>query len=241
MPIAAASIAAQAARFMELAPISSFADDTPLAQDMADQYELARLGCLEACDWSFASRAVTLPPRVPGTYDHDDDLPYAFSLPGDCARLIQVVDDWTRWRIDGRLLRADAAGPLRIRYTADITDEMSMSASFRTAVALRLAALLSPRWVGAETKIAALEDRASRALKEAMRLDARSASIERYDGGDPATTDWVGMAMHGGAPRMTSRYVGVPAVVKVVSPLPPATPGDATDTDYAAIYRGAIP
>lgn len=73
-----------------------------------------------------------------------------------------------------------------------------MPVTFQTAVALRLAALLSPRWVGAETKVSALEERAARALKDAMRNDARTASIERYDGASGIPGDWVDHAVGNG-------------------------------------------
>lgn len=191
-PRATAAIASQAFRAMEMAPFSSFADDTPQAQDAAEQYLIARRMCLEACDWSFASTVADLPLKIDGVGDRD--LPFVYALPGNCVRLIHPVDTYVRWRVDGRLLRADAKGPLTVRYTADVEDETILPAVFQTAVALRLAALLSPRWVGSDTKTRALEDGAELHLKNAMRQDARSASAQRYDGMSWADYDLAGWA-----------------------------------------------
>lgn len=192
-PTANANIGAQAFRFMEMAPFSSFADDTPQAQDAADQYPVARHMCLEACDWSFASKVAALPEADTGAII-DPALAHSYSLPGDCLRMLHTLDRYVRWRIDGNILRADRSGPLPIRYTADVQDDQRMTAAFQTALALRLAALLSPRWVGADSKTNALEQRADLALRQAMKLDGRSASIERYDGEEPGVTDWAGWA-----------------------------------------------
>ncbi|WP_347137524.1 hypothetical protein [Paracoccus sp. SSK6] len=193
--MAIATIGAAAFQAMELAPFSSFADDTPQAQDAAAQYPVARRMCLEACDWSFASVVADLPQIATVGLPVDPALPHAFSLPGDCVIFRHPLDLDLRWRLDGRTLRAEWPGPLPVRYTRDIDNENIMPATFQTALALRLAAMLSPRWVGADSKTQSLDNRAALALKEAMRLDARSASLERYDGQDYGVTDWVGWAM----------------------------------------------
>ncbi|MGR3521938.1 MAG: hypothetical protein ACU0FT_04210 [Paracoccus sp. (in: a-proteobacteria)] len=193
-PRANSGIAATAFRLMELAPFSSFADDTPQAQDAAQEYPRARRMCLEACDWSFASVVAYLPEARPETAP-DPELPFSYVLPGDCLRMMQTMCSDIRWRLDRRTVRADASGPLAIRYIADVEDEQILPASFQTAIAYRLAALMSPRWVGAENKAQGLEQRAEMSLRSAMKLDARSASIERYDGADPGVADWAAWAV----------------------------------------------
>lgn len=194
-PTANANICATAFQAMELAPFSSFADDTPQAQDAADQYPVARRMCLEACDWSFASRVVSLPQITASGDPVDPSLPYGFQLPGDCVSFRHPLDLWVRWRLDGRNLRADRPGPMAIRYTRDLDNEHLMPATFQTALALRLAAILSPRWVGAESKTQSLENRAEVALRQAMKLDGRSASVERYDGRPDGVADWASWAV----------------------------------------------
>ncbi len=193
-PTALANIGATAFQAMELAPFSSFADDTPQAQDAAAQYPIARRMCLEACDWSFGSHVVALPQISGSGMPSDPALPCCYALPGDCVAFRHTLDPDVRWRLDGRVLRADRPGPLSVRYTRDIDNEQLMPATFQTALALRLAALLSPRWVGAETKTNALDQRAEAVLKSAMKLDGRTASPERYDGQPAGVADWAAWA-----------------------------------------------
>lgn len=193
-PIATSTIASQAFRLMELSAISSFADDTPQARAAAEQYPIAMAMCLEAADWSFASVLAALPPATldPG-HAADEDLPFTYKLPGDCVRLIEVTDPDVKYRRDRDYLRADAPTSLTIRYTATPPDASKLPATFQTAVAFRLAALLAPKWIGAQTKITGLENGAERMLMAAMKQDARQASPARYDG-RPEQPDWVSEA-----------------------------------------------
>lgn len=190
MPAAAAAIAAQSFRLMELSPLSSFADDSEQAQSAAEQYPEALQIVLEAADWSFASVLASLPEAsLPAGAAADDTLPHAFQIPHDCLA-IREVRNCARWRADRDLLRADAGAPLVLRYTGRISDETRLPATFRLAVAWRLAALLAPRWLGTASKVQRLEDGAAEALRAAMRQDARQASAARYDG-RPPQPDWV--------------------------------------------------
>lgn len=191
-PIATSTIASQAFRFMELSPISSFADDSAQARAAAEQYDVALGMCLEACDWSFASVRADLPElaALPGGAAADADFPFSYALPGDCVVLREVVDPLARWRRDRDLLRADTSGPLTVRYTGQTPNEAGLPATFRTAVSYQLAALLAPLWMGTASKLATLEQSAAGMLRQAMRMDARQASPARYDG-RPMEGDWV--------------------------------------------------
>lgn len=229
---AIATIGTLAFQAMELAPFSSFADDTPQARDAAGQYPVARRMCLEACDWSFASIAVQLPQIVSTGIPVDPSLPYAYNLPGDCIIFRHPLDLDIRWRLDGRTLRAEWPGLLPVRYSRDIDNENIMPATFQAALALRLAAMMSPRWVGDDRKVQSLESRAEMALKSAMKQDARSASLERYDGQPWGIDNWADWAVGGPA---LSRGVAVARPAAVPAPAIPLA-----DTDYAAIFQGDI-
>lgn len=190
-PIATSTIVAQAWRFMELAPISSFADDTEQARSSAEQYTNALRECLARADWSFASTLVLLPQaELPDTVASDPELPYFFQRPGDLVRLIEVGSGRTVFRLDREGLRANEPGPLRIRYTAEITNESILPAAFQTAVSLRLAVLLGPRWLGTRNKIEALASQFEVELKQAKKQDSRSASGARYDDDIGDSSDW---------------------------------------------------
>lgn len=191
-PVATSTIVSQAFRLMELAPVSSFADDSDQARAAAEQYPVALDMCLEACDWSFASVSVDLPPlaSLPAGNAAEAGFPFAYALPGDCIVAREVGDRWTRWRRDRDLVRADQAGPMPLRYTARIVNEAILPATFRTAVSYRLAALLAPSWNGTASKAAQLENGAVSALKAAMRADATQSALARYDGREDQP-DWV--------------------------------------------------
>lgn len=191
-PISTSNIVSQAWRFMELSPISSFDDDTEQARSSAEQYTNALDQCLAVADWSFASVYASLPAAdLPPTVATDPDLPYFYQPPGDMIRLHQVgdSDDQIAFRLDRDGLRANRDAPLPIRYTARVTNEARLPATFQTAVALKLAWLLGPRWLGTPQKIAAIERNLQDALQAAKREDARSASSVRYDL-QPDTYDW---------------------------------------------------
>ena len=180
--IATSNVVAQAWRFMELSPISSFDDDTEQARSAAEQYPNALRECLARADWSFASVLEMLPAAVlPATVATDPELPYFYQTPGGMIRLHEVGDPSTQWRLDRDGLRADAPAPLRIRYTVQITNEATLPASFQTAVALRLAMLLGPRWLGTQSKLADLSRRFDMEIANAKKQDARSSSTVRYD------------------------------------------------------------
>ncbi|RWR32520.1 hypothetical protein D2T31_00615 [Sinirhodobacter populi] len=187
MAVIGSMIVAQAFRYMQLAPPSSFEDDSDKARDAEQMYPVAVRAVLEAGDWSFASRTVQLSELVslPDLTAEDDDLPWAYKVPGDFVAMRQVEDGEIRWRIDENgLLRADEPGPLKIRYTRYIENLDNRPANFRMAVAGRLACYLAPVHVEASTTIERLEQLAAQLEKQALRADAGSASAQRYDGRD---------------------------------------------------------
>lgn len=186
-----ARIARAACIALEVTAPASIEDDSDLARDLLDFYGDARDRCLEGADWSFASVLVHLPQMTPlsGTAV-DADLPYTYAVPSDCRRILEVGDLDTRWRRDAIGIRADAAAPLRLRYTAASPKESLWPGEFRTAVALTLATMLAAKWLPVASKIEALERRAGAAMKQAMRNHAADASAARYDGG-PDEGDWL--------------------------------------------------
>jgi hypothetical protein len=186
--IANSGIAAQAFRLLEQSPISSFGDDSPQAADAAEQYPVALDTCLAHCDWSFASRLADLPPALAATVD--PDLPHAYARPSDLVTLRDVWPRCAAFRLDEDFLRADQAGPLRIRYTCRITDETRLPGAFRTAVAYELASLLAPKYTTSLSRGLNLHKASEDYLARARRDDRGGASGQRYDGRD-REGDWV--------------------------------------------------
>lgn len=194
-PIATSNIVAQAFRFMELRPISSIADGSPQAQAAAEQYPDALNLCLEAYDWGFARRLVTLPPTetLPSGTGADPDLPGLFTLPADFLTLRHVYPEGLAFRIDQDVLRAAQVTALTIRYTARQSNEARMPPAFRTAVSCQLAVRLAPEWVQSRTKRETLAAELAEAMRAAIRAEHSSASHYRMDG-RPEQADWAGQA-----------------------------------------------
>lgn len=194
-PIATSTIVAQAFRLMEMSPISSFGDDSEQARAAAEQYPVALDILLEGNDWAFASVLAHLPPvpTLPDGVAADALLPGLYKLPGDCVKIREMTDKTVRWRLDEGYLRADQTGALTIRYTRRIVAEAAAPATFRTAVAYQLAALLSPRWPGKASLADRLEQGTQVYRGKALADDRYGASAVRYDGG-PDQPDWVAEA-----------------------------------------------
>lgn len=183
---ATSMIVSQAFRYLKLAPVSSFDDDSDQARAAAQMYPVALRACLEVADWSFASVVVALPQKELGPHEVADDLlPYTYGVPGDFVAMRLVGDGTVRWRIDrGNLLRADMPGPLPLRYTALIDQEASLPASFQAAVAAQLACYLAPVHAEATTHADWLEGLLANEMTKAKRADRVAASVQRFDGGD---------------------------------------------------------
>lgn len=192
--IATSTIVQQAFREMEMSPIASFGDDSEQAVAAEEQYAEAMRLCLEVGDWSFASTLAYLSDaELPfGSYA-DPDLPHFFQLPGNLVKLREIGSppNSVRYRRDRDGLRCAAPAPLRVRYTSLISDETELPASFRLAVALQLAVLLAPRWLGTASKIDRMKQAFQVQLKKAAREDSRTASDVRYDD-QSLTGDWAG-------------------------------------------------
>jgi hypothetical protein len=196
MPVifATSTIIAQAFGMLELSPPSSFGDDSPQARDAMLHYPSALDMCLDWTDWSFASRMASLPAvALPDNVPADPDLPHTYSLPGDCVTFREVKVAGARYRLDETVLRCDQPAPLLVRYTRRLEKEASLPATFRASVALQLAVLLSPTWLGVDAKRARLLQQLDETQRRASKGDARTASPEPY--GDERAQDWVGMAL----------------------------------------------
>ncbi len=189
--IAASLIAQQAFTYVELSPISSFGDDTPQAQAATTAYPLARRAVLGAYDWSFARTWATLA-VAEQTGPIDAELPYLYAIPGDLLQL-RWVEDGVTWRRDGAFIRADTSTAPVIGYTRDVTNENLLPAEVQDVMALRMAILLAPKWLGSRTKRADLKTDYRDGLKEAKDQDKVSASDFRWNDG-PDEGDWANEA-----------------------------------------------
>lgn len=188
--IATSNIVQQAFRAMGIGTLSSLGDTDPRVLAAKELYDTAIEMMLEALDWSFASTVSQISQKAEGAdIVADDRYPYAFTLPEALLVLREVTDADVSYRLDAdRLLRADTTGPLTIRYTAKVTNEARLPATFQTAVAYQLAALMAPEHVKTARQIEQIDQAVTRAFDRAARTDGRTASPKAYNqsfgGGD---------------------------------------------------------
>ncbi|MEX0306028.1 MAG: hypothetical protein AB3N12_01465 [Ruegeria sp.] len=186
--IAASTIAQQAFREMEVAPIGSFADGSPQAAAASEQYPDALNAMLEAHDWSFASKIVQLP-QISGTEETDPDLIYRYKLPSDLVALRRVYPKGLKFRRDGNEIRCTQSGGLTVRYTWSITNEALLPSTFKRVVSLELAIRLAPQYVSSRTKRADLKNDLIAALDACWTSHKYDASHDRLDD-LPEQSDW---------------------------------------------------
>lgn len=194
-PIANNGIVATAFELLEQRPISSLADSSAKAQSAARAWPRALKMCLERADWSFARVLADLSSvgATSAGYVQDSDLPFGFVLPADLVKIRRVEPDGLVWRIDKAFMHADQDGPLRIAYTANITDPAALPETFQVAVAYKLATLL-PQLQTSRSKRAALIRDAADAMADALEADRYDASPARADD-QPEPVDWVSEAV----------------------------------------------
>lgn len=178
---------------MEISPVASFAEGSPQAIALAEQYPEARDLVLESHDWSAAREVAVLPPVEVSGQAADPDLAYSYRLPSDTLKLWRVHGGG-KFRQDGRVIRSDTADGLTVRYSRQIEREAELTPTLRAAVAYQLAHLLAPQFVGSRTKRADIETSLERALGVARTNDAHSASAHMLDE-DAQDLSWVAEAV----------------------------------------------
>jgi hypothetical protein len=193
--LAASPVIGQALRFLRLAPVARHDAGAELLPALTDAHDQATADLLAAADWTFASTLAVLSPAQAPVLP-DDGLPGLVVLPGDLIRLRQFWPQSARWRIDTGVLRHDAPAEIIIRYTARVTREDALPATYKTALALHIAARLAGRFAGSGADPEAIEIAAAVTLKQAMREDSRQSAAARWADGQAggliygADADW---------------------------------------------------
>lgn len=142
--------------------ITSFDEETKPARILKERFDAIRDTLLRESEWNFAVARTTLPA--------DTEAPswgfaYAYSIPEDCDRVIEVYDpDLHGWKLEGRKIVTDIAAPIKLRYVRSIEDATEMDSTFREALSARLALELCDAITGSAEKVAI----AARMLEKAM-------------------------------------------------------------------------
>ena len=131
---------AAATRIGTAARIVSLDDDRTVARTLKSVWDIERKAALRDGSWNFAARRAELAAET----DSGRVLypwTYAYPLPADCLRLIEVLDLNARadYQLEDKAVLCDSAGPLRVRYTIDVPELAKWDDLAASAFALRLA------------------------------------------------------------------------------------------------------
>lgn len=182
--------------------VTSLDDDSKQAREAKAAFDIVRDSELRARRWSFSIKRTTLAALA--------DAPafgyaYQYQLPTDCLRILEVGDtypggDLTSYRngpgaeyaIEGRTILTNYAAPLKLRYSAQITDTGLYDATFVEALACKLAVELATPLSASETR----KNSAWNDYKEAIAAARRANAIERPS--EPIADDtWVMARLQG--------------------------------------------
>ncbi|MBX9643383.1 MAG: hypothetical protein K2W91_04685 [Novosphingobium sp.] len=120
---------AVAARIGTSARITSLNDNTTLARTLKGVWDAQRKAVLRDGSWNFATVTRELAALDPATLE-SGAVPYpwstAFALPGDCLRLLELLDSGSRGSFEkqsdavhGDVILCNAAAPLVVRIVVD--------------------------------------------------------------------------------------------------------------------------
>lgn len=159
------------------AEIISLDENSQPARACRRRYPHARDAVLRAYDWNFAARRASLPASATSpAFGYAN----AFDLPPDCLLVRSLHDAGTTpWEVEGTRLLTSAPAPLRLIYTARVTNPGVFDSLFVDALATRLAADLCVQLTENTPRAQALLQLYELKLDEARRSDAREGDAAR--------------------------------------------------------------
>lgn len=173
--------------------ISSFSDGTDRANALANLYPFSREEVLRAHPWNCATRRAILPPMsTPPLFDFQ----YAFQLPGDWLRTIQVgkLDCPIEYTIEGKQILCDVSA-LPFVYVWRNETESSWDASLVSVMTYYMKAAMA-YWVTQSST------QAQTAAQEFLTVLKQAKSINGQDEGPQTLGDF---------PLLQARVSGWPA------------------------------
>jgi hypothetical protein len=149
----------------------SATDNAPLATACNDAYPSDRDFVLRMHPWNCAIRRASLN-RINETVTKvDDGTAYAFQLPTDCLRILDVQIDGDTWRRERDRVVTESP-TCSIRYVSRLDSVADMDPMLAECVALKLAATLALNGIGSRERAIDMERRFESAVNEARYIDA---------------------------------------------------------------------
>lgn len=165
------------------AVITSLTDAVQAARVMRLALPYARDAVLRSYPWNFASARATIPALATApAFEFSNQ----FELPTNpwCLRVLRVDGaDWDDWRVEGRNLLINDAGPISIKFIARVTDFMQSDPLFAQCVAARLAADTALTLTESSGKADALWRVYQAKLREARAVDAQEGQRDEFPAG----------------------------------------------------------
>ncbi|MCC6718397.1 MAG: hypothetical protein IT555_10985 [Acetobacteraceae bacterium] len=159
-------------------PIASLTDGSTTANLCQRNYEPARDETLRSYPWNDAMARVSLAASATAPAWGPT---YAYPLPADCLRVVVTEDDalyGVAWRVEGREIVCDEAGPLNIRYIRQLTDPSLIGPLLARVIAARLAAAIAYGLTGDARVTQGMSQAAEVAMRDARRMDALEQSSD---------------------------------------------------------------
>lgn len=130
--------------------IMSLDDNVKAAREINAIFTLRRDALLRAYNWNFAMKRANLPALSDAPAN---GYAYAYQLPSDCLRMIQVGDyysipglanfiggiDDQPYKIEGQTIVTDLGAPLAVRYLRRVTNSGEFDVMFNEVLAYDLA------------------------------------------------------------------------------------------------------
>lgn len=184
------------------AMLNALTDDSQAARVMRHAFPYARDATIRAFPWNFAKARATISANATAP---DFEFSHAFDLPTDpfCLRVLRVDEmDAHNWRVEGRQILCNDAGPIKIKFLKRVTDFMQAEPLFVTTLATRLAAETATSLTESAAKAQDLLRAYQLKLREARAVNSQEGQPDdfptggwhdvRLMGGVEAYNDWRG-------------------------------------------------
>lgn len=170
--------------------INDVSDNKPMAANVRDQWDIARLDSLSAYEWGFASKIVQL--NRNGTAP-DAEWTYRYDMPGDFVRLTAVADSsafnrrspFRKWAFRGGYIETDAT-TVFIDYVRDHETVGGWPPYFVDHMAVSLARRLNPKITTSQSTGQTFDQMQAKYLLIAKARDAQQQPVQR-----PPVGNWL--------------------------------------------------
>lgn len=154
-----------------MAPISSLDQpNSKSARQIKQWFAVIRDRLQREYRWNFNISRIPLAeaPQAPVGFAH------AYHLPGDCLRVLELIDRPREdWQAEDGLLLSDLGPPLNVRFLRRETSPGKWDPAFTELFAHELAAAAGPGLARDRRRVADLSDRADDLRRRATPVDAR--------------------------------------------------------------------